>query len=208
MEEQIADPKTKSKELLFGLLIAFFAALLAVADLGGSKFSDDQMVAVNEKSSAYQWYQAKSIKQTMTEGEMNMLNSLIDAKALAPDDTAAMLTYTNKLKKEAKRYSKEKKEILLGSSQIPKEDWAQDVNGVLGVVTGAKEWEAKADALDQAGDFFDYATLFFQICLVMAAIGLVIRNNKYKSSFLYAMITLGAVGLFFGIKAFLMAMSV
>ncbi len=208
MEEKIEDQKAKKKELMFGLLIAFFAALLAVVDLGGGKYGDDQMVAVNEKSAAYQWYQSKSIKQTLTEGEMNMLKSLIEAKAIAPDDTATLLNYTVGLQKEVKRYSKEKKEIMVGSSQIPKEEWVQDVNGVLGVVVGAKEWENKANALDNAGDYFDFSTLFLQICLVMGAIGLVIQNNKSKNIFLFAMIFLGGMGIFFGIKAYLLASAI
>jgi hypothetical protein len=208
MEEKTEAKKIKKKELLFGLLIAFFAALLAVVDLGSGKFGDDQMVAVNEKSAAYQWYQAKSIKQTLVEGEMNMLKSLIDAKAIAPDDTAALLAHTIGLQKNIKRYNKEKKEIMVGSSQILKEDWAQDVNGVMGVVIGAKEWETKANALDKAGDSFDLGTLFLQICLVMGAIGLVSQNAKSKNLFLFAMIFLGCLGIFFGIKAFILAWAV
>jgi len=202
------DNKIKNKELIFGLLIAFFAAILAVVDLGSGKFSDDQMVAVNEKSSAYQWYQAKSIKQTLSEGEMNLLKSLMDAKTIAADDTAALCSHIKKLQKEAKRYGKEKKEILVGSSKIPKDDWAQDINGVMGVVVGAKEWEDKANALDNAGDYFDFGTLFLQIGLVMGAIGLVIKNNRSKNLFLSAMILLGCLGIFFGMKAFLMASAI
>ena len=63
-------------ELITGLLIAVFAAILAIVDLGAGKFGKEQILANNQKTEAYQWYQSKSIKQTLTESHRDLINNL------------------------------------------------------------------------------------------------------------------------------------
>jgi hypothetical protein len=69
--------KSNKLETLCGLLLAVFAASLAIADLGGGRVSEDGMVAMNEKASALNWYQSKSIKQSLIEGEKDLLITLV-----------------------------------------------------------------------------------------------------------------------------------
>jgi hypothetical protein len=90
-------------------------------------------------------------------------------------------------------YKKEKKEILLGSATIGKENWAQDIYGELGKVIGVKEWEVEIEKLGEAGNSFDGANLILQLCLVMGAICLITPTEGSKKKFFYAMV-LGVLG--------------
>jgi hypothetical protein len=75
-----------------------------------------------------------------------------------------------------------KKEILVGSATLDSTEWAQDKNGKFGEIVGANEWAGKAEKLGAAGDSFDLASLFLQMCLVMGAVGLVIGSSPAEAS--------------------------
>jgi hypothetical protein len=91
---------------------------------------------------------------------------------------------------------------------VGKENWVQDVGGELGKVKGAKEWEERTAGLNDAGDVFDVATLFLQLCLVMGAISLVLQQNRLRWGFFTVMVLLGALGGIYGYRAFTLALAV
>ncbi|MDO9280585.1 MAG: DUF4337 family protein [Pseudomonadota bacterium] len=84
------DSGARRFELLAGLTLAVFAAVLAVVDLGGGKYGDDEIIGTNEKASLYQWYQSKSIKQAIVEQQQGLLTALLDAGAVAPAGIGAV----------------------------------------------------------------------------------------------------------------------
>lgn len=187
-----------------GVVIAIFAACMAVSDLFAGKYGDDEIIGTNDKAAAYQWYQSKSIKQSLVEGEAALLKSLLDNGAIAGKSEAGIQDHLDTLEKKIQKYEKEKKEILLGSATVGKENWVQDVNGELGKVVGAKEIEQQLQGLGQAGDKFDMASLFYQICLVVGAIALILKNEKMQKIFFAGMIALGLFGASFTLAAFKM----
>jgi hypothetical protein len=202
------DTSSKKLELVLGLLLAVFAAVLGINELGAGKYGDDEMIAHNKQAEAYSWYQSKSIKQTLVDGQCDMVMALLAAGAIKEGDKLALDTFLLTAKKESNRYKKEKTEILKGSSKIEKENWIQDKDGELGKIIGAEEWQEKADALGAAGDIFDLSTLLLQFSLVLGAIGLVLQNQLQRSFFAFVMLGLGCVGAFFCIKAYLAAMAI
>lgn len=205
-----ADPEAKAKrfETICGITIALFAAILAVNDLGAGKYGDDELIAHNLKNNAFQWYQSKGVKETLVEEQGNTLRALVLAGSVSAEQLPAVEALITKLEGRTERYGKEKKEILLGSSAVGEANWVQDVDGKMGQVIGAKQWEAEADALSAAGDTFDLATLFLQICLVIGAIGLVVQQDVLRTWFFRGMVLLGLVGLVFMILAYQQAMSI
>lgn len=188
-------------EMKCGVLIAIFAAIMAVSDMFAGKYGDDEIKFINEKSSSYMWYQAKSIRETVTEGQKDLIETLVKANVVKGEAQSLLMAHTTAVGKDIARYKKEKKEILLGSAKVGKENWAQDVEGKLGKVIGALEYQEKIEILGEAGDQFDLSSLFFQMCLVMGAISLVIKKEKLQNVFFYAMVTLGATGTGFAIAA-------
>lgn len=204
MAEETEDGKRRF-ETWCGLVIAVFAAVLAVTDLGAGKYGDDELIAHNEKGGAYLWYQSKGIKETLVEGQRDTLKALVEAGSIKPEQLPAIQTMIKSLDSDATRYGKEKKEILLGSKTVGQENWAQDVGGEMGKVVGAQEWQAKADALGDAGDVFDYSTFFLQVCLVMGAMSLILQDAKLGRTFFTVMVVLGLIGTGFAVMAFLQA---
>lgn len=205
--QEAADGEEKGKrfEMLCGVVIALFAAVLAITDLAAGKYGDDELIAHNEKSGAYLWYQSKGIKETQVEGQVDTLNTLVAAGSISPEQLPGVKELTAKLEAKVERYGKEKKEILLGSKAVGEANWAQDVAGEMGRVTGAKEWEDRANALGEVGDIFDYSTFFLQLCLVMGAISLVLHVRGLQRTFFASMILLGLAGTAFSVAAFLAA---
>lgn len=183
-----------SYETKCGIIIAVFAAIMAITDLFAGKYGDDEIILTNEKAAAYNWYQSKSIKETLLEGEKSLLESLVDAGAIQARSVEGISDHIAKIEKKLNRYKKDKTEILLGSQQVGKENWSQDIDGQLGQVTGAKEIEKQLTVLSSAGDKFDMSSLFFQVCLVFGALSLVLKNEKTQKFFFHSMIGLGIIG--------------
>jgi hypothetical protein len=181
-------------EIRCGIVIAIFAAIMAVSDMFAGKYGDDEIKFINEKSNSYMWFQAKSIRSTVTEGQRDLINAMLNDKAENDPKIQGLKTHTEKLDKKIAKYEKEKNEILKGSSVVGKENWVQDVNGELGKVVGALQYEQKINILGDAGDQFDLASLFFQMCLVMGAIALVTKELKLKKIFFYVMLVMGIAG--------------
>lgn len=200
----MSESKGKNHELIIGLVIAVFAAVMAICDLGAGKYGDDEMIANQKQTEAFNWYQSKSIKQTLAEGQRDMLQALVKTNAIETRAIAGVDSFIIELNQNVKRYKKEKDEILRGSLAVGKENWIQDVEGEMGKVKGANEWKAEAHQLGEAGDVFDKATLFLQMCLVLGAIALLIGSDKLKILFLYATIVIGALGSYYTIIAYSM----
>ena len=130
-------------EVRFGLALSVFAAVLALNELGASKFGDDEIQLGNEKTKAYMWFQSKSIKESVVKGQADVLDALIESGSLLGDKVATLQTLRGKLRTDLGRYKKEKDEILRGSKGVGEANWVQEVDGKFGRVVGAKEFEER-----------------------------------------------------------------
>ena len=204
-KENVAGP---AWELRFGCSLAVLAAVLAVNDLGGSKYGGDELQLSNEKTSAYLWYQSKGIKESLASGQRALLTGLLAGGAVRNEARGELTAQIGTLEKKVARYEKEQAEILKGSAAVGSENWVQDVDGALGKVVGAKEIEQALTRLGDAGDRFDLANLFLQLSLVIGAIGIILRGEKGKRAFLGLMITLGGIGAVCCVLAYVRAMGV
>ena len=185
-----------------GLMLAVFAAIMSISDLYAGAYGDDEIMGTNEKAAAFSWYQSKSTKESLVEGQVELLQSMLEAGAVAEASKPAIDAQLVKAKAEADRYKKEKKEILLGSAAVGQENWIQDIDGELGKVIGAKEWEAKLDALGAMGERFDLASLFFQLSVVAGAVSITLNGERVRQTFFWGMMVLGAIGTAISISAF------
>ena len=203
-----AEPQGRKFEVICGIAIALLAAILAVTDLGAGKFGDDELIAHNQKNNAFLWYQTKGIKETLVEEQRNTLQALVAAGSIRPEQLSTVEGLVKSLDDKAKRYGKEKTEILQGSAVVGQANWSQDVDNKLGAVIGAKEWESEANALGRSGDWFDLSTLFLQIGLVLGSVSLVIQHDRMRNLFFVGMLALGVVGLGVSIIAYQHAFAV
>ena len=190
-------------EMICGLTLAVLAAVLAITDIGGGRFGDDEIIAHNQKTNAFNWYQAKAVKESLIEGQRDMLRVMMDSGAVPSKTQDQMTQLMSALETEIARYRKEKAEILLGSSKVGEAGWAIEQEGKLGQIKGALEWEREAEKLGAAGDTFDLSVLFLQICLVMGAISLILQGERMRNFFYVTMVGLGGLGSYFSAVAFL-----
>jgi hypothetical protein len=188
-----------SWEMIYGITLAVAAAILGVGDLMGGNADNTQIALINEKSAAYQWYQSKSIKETLLESQRDLMQSFLDVGIVQSDKVGLVNDQLIQLTKKVDKYGKEKREILLGSATVGKEHWVQDIKGV-----GAEEYAAKIEAAGDAADRFDMSGLLLQLCLVMGAIGLLISEEKFKRSIYFVLLGLLVGGIFYFGKGFLM----
>lgn len=204
MEETKEENEIKAKklEVYCGLFIAIFAAVLAITDLGAGKYGDDEIITANQKANQYSWYQTKSIKQNLVEGQIDMIQNLITAGSINPNHLGALQNLVKNLEKDVNRYKKEKKEILLGSAKVGKENWAQEQDGEMGKIIGAKEYEEEGKRLGAAGDIFDMADFFLQLCLVFGAISVIMQAWRLRLVFLILMNLLGVIGSIISVMAY------
>lgn len=206
-DEEQQEQAAKRYEIICGLTLAVLAAVLAVTDLGGGKYGDDEIIGTNEKSSAYAWYQAKSMKQTVLEQQQALLSALTAAGSVTPEARPVVDAQIASLDQDIARYKAEKHEIMEGSEAVGKEGQVLELDGKLGQITGAKQWEARLTVLGAAGDVFDLSTLYLQLCLVLGAVGLVLQAPKMRWTFYAAMVLCGAVGAVYSVQAFGIATS-
>ncbi|WII73343.1 DUF4337 domain-containing protein [Bdellovibrio sp. 22V] len=198
----MSEENNNNFEMRCGVVIAIFAAIMAVSDLVAGKYGDDEIIGTNEKAAAYMWYQSKSIKETLVEGEKSLLVSLKEAGAIEAKAAPGVDRHITNLERKILRYKKEKNEILKGSQSVGPENWVQDLNGELGKIIGAQEMEAHLASLGKAGDRFDMASLFFQVCLVLGALSLVLKKEKLQMVFFSGMCLLGVLGAGISLWAF------
>lgn len=194
-------------ERKIGLTLALFAAVLAVVDLGGGKYGGDEIIGTNEKANLYQWYQSKSIKQSIVEQEAQLLSSLLASGSVTTEGRQVLRDQQQRARESIARYDLEKREILLGSAAVGPAGQVLEVDGEKGRIIGTKPWERTLSQLGTAGDQFDMATLWLQLALVFGAISLVINSDKLKTSFYYALVIGSLVGTGFGVQAFHTAMT-
>lgn len=199
-ENEINQEKFESHfEMKAGIIIAVFTAVLAIAGLAGDSYGESILIANGEKISAYDWYSSKSIKQTTLEAQRASIEAMITSGTVASESKQDIYNLMAELDKNIDRYKKEKYEILVGSGNVSPDDWAQDVDGELGKVIGAEEWETEIAEIEEAAAKMDLADLWLEICLVIGAISLVMRVPRRKSTFLGFTVIIGLLGTFYTI---------
>ena len=192
-------------EIAFPLAIAVFAALLSISDLFAGRFGSDELQLSNSRNNAYQWYQAKGIKETMLQGQLELLQSLLLSGTIDTQKIAAVEKLVKESEERIDRYKREKKEILVGSKSLKKDEWSQEVDGELGKVVGAKELDHFLVDLGKAGDLFDIASMLLQVCLVIGAIGIILSQETMKWNFLKLTMGAGFTGTLFFARALWLA---
>ncbi|HUL00188.1 MAG TPA: DUF4337 domain-containing protein [Nitrospirota bacterium] len=202
-----AHAKRNTYEIMVGLLMALFAASLGINDIGDKKAEAKYIVANNEKANAYQWYQAKSIKQNIAEGQKDMLGVLVNSGVIKGDSQKAINKVISQLESNVAKYEKEKAEIL-GRKQEHPEAQERAVKtdsqntGKNEDIISAFEWEKRAHSYHKMGNDFALATLFLQLCLVLGAVSLMIHEASIRKTLLVIFLSSGVAGIVFSVIAY------
>ena len=152
------------------LMTAVYAVILAVASLGGSNAMKEMLLAQQEASNQWAFYQAKAIREHQYRVQKLVLEVDLEERGdtMKPQSRRKLEGALQRFAAEEKRYAEEKKDIE----------------------KAARKHEAERD-LNQAKDpYFDYAEVLLQIAIVMGAVSIL---SKSRPPF-YTSLVLALVG--------------
>ncbi len=155
-----------------GLTTAMFAVVLSIASLYGGNNTKDIMLAQQQASNQWAYYQAKTIRQHLYASLTNIIElSLVERGAtMSPAAKQQLLQRIAAMKSEVGRFKAEKKAIM----------------------TKARAQERRLD-LGQAKDpYFDYSQIFLQIAIILASIAMITASGRF---FIMALVMAGGGGL-------------
>ncbi|WP_282050063.1 DUF4337 domain-containing protein [Maribacter aquivivus] len=205
-ETVVVSVASERAEAIGGVLIALFAALMAISQMVNGELEEEMMIAHNNVVSYSSWYQSKSIKESLKESELDYLSTLIESGIVKEENRPVIEQRIAIVKEKIVKYESEKTEILLGSEHVGKENWVQDIEGEMGIITGVKQWEKLTRTYDYATKKFDYALLFFQICIVLGAVCIIIYDSPVlQKGLIVLMIIFGISGTFLSIYGYTLA---
>ena len=149
--EELEERRDKAFSRRVALVTAIYAVVLAIASLGGNNAMKEMLIAQQEASNQWAYYQSKVIREHLNRGNKVMLETqLADPSALKGAEREKFEALAKKFGDEEKRMVVDKKEIE------PK----------------ARAFEAERD-INQAKDpYFDYAEVLLQISIVCASVSI------------------------------------
>ncbi|PCE62422.1 DUF4337 family protein [Sediminicola luteus] len=190
----------KKTEVVVGLFIILYAFLMSAMEITSSNLNDKMMIAYNKMISYTGWYQSKSIKQTLKESEVDYLEALMKTSDVSEEGLGDIKSKISQAKSKMLKYEAEKTEILVGSSKVPRQYWAQDLNGEMGKIIGINEWEESTRKYDQAINKIDVSILLFQIGIILGAVCIITYGNpKIQRLLLMSLTVFGVLGVVYAI---------
>ena len=157
------------------LTTTILAVCAAIGSLKGGGYSTKVGLLTTQESNKWSYYQSKSIKQSLLETKRDLLELEL-LKSPAPVVKADLDKKLKAAEENIARYDKEKAEIK-----------AQ-----------AEAFNSQQGALKEHGGNFGMAVMFFQIAIMLAAIGSLLKK---KSSWIVGLV-LGAIGLVYFANGF------
>jgi hypothetical protein len=150
--EELEEVKSKKFTRRVALVTAIYAVLLAITSLGGSNAMKEMLLAQQQSSDQWAFYQAKAIREHLYRIEKSRLE--VDLVERGPTLTAEARdryqSLAQKMGEEERRFQKEK-------AAIEKQ---------------AKELEAERDLNRQKDPYFDFAEVLLQIAIIMASVSI------------------------------------
>lgn len=138
------------------LCTAFFAAILAISSLGGSKAMKEMILAQQQASDQWAYYQAKAGREHFYRGQkMRLELDLLEKENLKPEIKQRYEALLQKMTAQEERYGKEREAI----------DKA------------ARELEHERDVARSKDPYFEYAEALLQIAIVMASVAILAQSR-------------------------------
>jgi hypothetical protein len=150
--EELEETKTNPFTKRVALTTAMYAVVLAITYLGGNNAMKEMLLAQQQSSDQWAFYQAKVIREHQYRGQkLRMEVELAErGPAMKPDARQRFEALMAQFGEEEKRYNAEKKDVE----------------------AGAKKLEQQRDMNLERDPYFDYAEVLLQIAIVMASISI------------------------------------
>ncbi len=179
--EELEEHRAKVFTRRVALTTAIFAVILAISSLGGNNAMKEMLLAQQQASDQWAFYQAKALREHFYRGQkMKLELDLLEKETLKPEIKRRYEELLKKMTEEEVRYDAEKK-------QIEQE---------------AKHLEHERDANRDKDPYFDYAEVLLQIAIVLSSIAILAHSRRI---FIFALVA-ASVGSLMAINGFLMIM--
>lgn len=154
--EELEERRDKTFSRRVALTTAVYAVILAIASLGGNNAMKEMLLAQQEASNQWSYYQAKVIREHLNRGNKLLLEAqLAEPSRLVGTERqkyeALLRTFTD----EEKRMNVDKKEIE------PK----------------ARALESERDRNQAKDPYFDYAEVLLQIAIVCSSVSILAASR-------------------------------
>jgi hypothetical protein len=150
--EELAEQRKDRFSKRVALVTAFFAVILAITSLGGNNAAKEMMLAAQQASDQWAYYQSKAMRENLYKLQRLQLEAGVLERQgqMTPAARSRYADLTRQLADEEARYRTEKKVI------------EQE----------AKRQEATRDRNMARDPYFDYAEVLLQIAIVLASIAI------------------------------------
>jgi len=176
--EELEEIRGKTFTKRVALTTAIFAVILAITSLGGNNAMKEMLLAQQQSSDQWAFYQAKVLREHLYRGQKLRLEiDLIErGSGMKPEAKERVEAVLKKMAEEEARYSAEKKEI-------EKE---------------AKKLEHERDVNRDKDPYFNYGEVLLQIAIVMASVSIL---SGSRLVFYFALVS-AILGTFFSLNGF------
>ncbi|MDX2220741.1 MAG: DUF4337 domain-containing protein [Burkholderiales bacterium] len=182
--ESIEDNNDDPFKTRCALLISVLALALAISGLGGSNAGKDAAMNNLLAANAYNFYQAKNVRQTAYKLAADELEAELKREKIEPERKEFLENKLADYRKTVARYESEP-ETREGKKEL---------------MATAKAHEAERDTAMKKDPWFDYAGALLQIGIVLASVAII----TLRKSLFAAAGVLGIVGIAFTGNGFLL----
>ena len=148
---ELEEQRDKAFSRRVALLTAIYAVVLAIAGLGGKYAMKEMLLAQQQSSDQWAYYQAKVVRE-----HLNRANKILIETQLA-EPPAFRGTERTKFETLAKRFGDEEQRMVADKKEIEKV---------------ARKLEHERDLFRARDPYFDYAEVLLQIAIVCASVAI------------------------------------
>ena len=175
--DELEERRDKSFSRRVALTTAIYAVVLAIASLGGNNAMKEMLLAQQEATNQWAYYQAKVVREHLNRAQkLAVETQLADPSPLKGAERGKFEALQKRYADEEKRMNSDKKEIEIV----------------------AKKHEVTRDLNQSKDPYFDYAEVLLQIAIVMATVSII---SSSRPVFLTSL-ALALIGTFFAFNGY------
>jgi hypothetical protein len=154
--EELEEIKGHAFTRRVALTTAIFAAILAISSLGGSKAMKEMILAQQQASNQWAYYQAKAGREHFYRGQkMRLELDLLEKENLKPEVKKRYEALLKEMATQAERYANDRK-------AIDRE---------------ARKLEQKRDLASSQDPYFEFSEALLQIAIVLASVAILSHSR-------------------------------
>jgi hypothetical protein len=154
--EELEERRDSAFSRRVALTTAVYAVMLAIASLGGNNSMKDMLLAQQQSSDQWAFYQAKVIREHLYRAQKLVLEAELADTAVRGPRQDRLDALARQFAEEEKRYGAEKKDIE----------------------KDAKRLEHERDVNRDRDPYFDYAEVLLQIAIVCSSVSILASSRR------------------------------